>query len=74
MVQRVLLYLSRLSWAQDALTRLPVTHQMARRFVCGETIGMAIAAVCALNAKGLCATLDFLGECDQSTRGARRRR
>jgi len=62
MVQRVLLYLSRLSWAQDALTRLPVTHQMARRFVCGETIGMAIAAVCALNAKGLCATLDFLGE------------
>jgi len=61
-VQRTLLYLSRLSWAQDALTRLPVAHQMARRFVCGETISMAIAAVCALNARGLHTTLDFLGE------------
>jgi len=35
---------------------------MARRFVCGETIGAAIAAVRALNANGLYATLDFLGE------------
>lgn len=35
---------------------------MAQRFVSGETISAAVAAVRALNAKGLYATLDFLGE------------
>jgi proline dehydrogenase len=71
MLQSTLLHLSRLSWAQDAITRLPVAHQMARRFVCGETIGMAIRAVCALNARQLRATLDFLGESVTSQQEAR---
>jgi proline dehydrogenase len=35
---------------------------LARRFVAGETIGSAIEAVRALNARGMSATLDFLGE------------
>lgn len=35
---------------------------LARRFVAGETIEDAIAAVRALNAEGMTATLDFLGE------------
>jgi proline dehydrogenase len=35
---------------------------MARRFVAGETVEEAIAAVQALNAQGLLATLDHLGE------------
>lgn len=35
---------------------------LARRFVAGETIEAAIAAVRALNARGMTATLDFLGE------------
>jgi len=35
---------------------------LARRFVAGETIGSAIEAVRALNAAGMSATLDFLGE------------
>ncbi len=35
---------------------------LARRFVAGETIGDAIAAVRQLNAAGMSATLDFLGE------------
>jgi len=35
---------------------------LARRFVAGETIGTALDAVRALNADGITATLDFLGE------------
>jgi proline dehydrogenase len=35
---------------------------LARRFVAGETIESAIAAVRNLNAQGMCASLDFLGE------------
>jgi proline dehydrogenase len=35
---------------------------LAKRFVAGETVDSAIAAVTALNAAGLSATLDFLGE------------
>lgn len=35
---------------------------LAKRFVPGETIGSALAAVRALNADGMSATLDFLGE------------
>jgi proline dehydrogenase len=35
---------------------------LAKRFVAGETIGLALDAVRELNAAGLTATLDFLGE------------
>lgn len=35
---------------------------LAKRFVAGETIESALAAVAALNADGILATLDFLGE------------
>jgi proline dehydrogenase len=42
---------------------------LARRFVAGEDIASAIAAVRALNAEGMSATLDFLGE-DVYERGA----
>ena len=62
MLQHTFLALSRASWAQGIITQMPGARQMARRFVCGETVGAAIAAVRALNAKGLHATLDFLGE------------
>lgn len=35
---------------------------LAKRFVAGETVSAALEAVCKLNAAGLTATLDFLGE------------
>ena len=35
---------------------------LARRFVAGETLGSALEAVRTLNAQGMSATLDFLGE------------
>ncbi len=72
MLQRTFLALSRAGWAQDLITQMPVSRQMARRFVSGETIGAAIAAARALNAKGLLATLDFLGESVTNEAEARR--
>ncbi|HEY0395706.1 MAG TPA: proline dehydrogenase family protein [Candidatus Elarobacter sp.] len=35
---------------------------LAKRFIAGETVGQAMDAVAALNAQGMSATLDFLGE------------
>jgi proline dehydrogenase len=62
MLRDSFLYLSRAGWAQTAITRIPIAWQMASRFVAGETIDAAIAAVRTLNAKGIHVTLDFLGE------------
>ncbi|MBE3599579.1 MAG: proline dehydrogenase family protein [Limnochordaceae bacterium] len=48
-----------------AVTRLATRHGLslgARRFVAGETLEEGIAAVRALRARGMLATLDFLGE------------
>jgi len=47
---------------------------LAKRFVAGESIDSAIAAVRALNADGLSATLDFLGEDTTDLREAERTR
>jgi proline dehydrogenase len=41
---------------------------LAKRFIAGETVDEAMSAVAALNAAGMSATLDFLGE-DVTTRG-----
>lgn len=62
MLQQTFLTLSRAGWAQSAITRVPISRQMARRFVAGETIEDAIAAIKSLNDAGIRATLDFLGE------------
>jgi proline dehydrogenase len=62
MLQQTFLTLSRAGWAQNVITQVPISRQMAHRFVAGETIADAIAAVKALNTKKLNATLDFLGE------------
>jgi proline dehydrogenase len=62
MFQQTFLTLSRAGWAQSAITRVPLSRQMARRFVAGETIDDAVAAIKTLNAGGIRATMDFLGE------------
>ncbi|PJF36552.1 MAG: proline dehydrogenase [Candidatus Thermofonsia Clade 1 bacterium] len=56
------LYLARSRTARKILMRLPGAQRVARRFVAGETLAQGIQAVRALNAKGLLATLDHLGE------------
>jgi proline dehydrogenase len=56
------LYLSQADWARRSITRFRFARRAAARFVAGDTVADAIAAIRALNAKGLHATLDHLGE------------
>lgn len=62
MLRRLLLYLSGAVWARNIVTHWGLARRMARRFVAGETLDEALAVVRALNAGGLWATLDYLGE------------
>jgi len=62
MLQQTFLALSRARWAQGAIASLPVSRQMARRFVAGETLEHAITVAKGLNSRKLNVTLDFLGE------------
>jgi proline dehydrogenase len=62
MLRTTILYLSRARWARRAVTRLPVARDVAARFVAGETAADAIRTVRSLNARGINATLDHLGE------------
>jgi proline dehydrogenase len=56
------IYLSHARWARGIITHFPVARAMASRFFAGTTMDEAIAAIRALNAKGINATLDHLGE------------
>ncbi len=63
----------------DRMLAQPASFQsrfqfLAKRFVAGETIASALAAVRELNAEGLTATLDFLGEDVADLREAERTR
>ena len=62
MIRRMLLVMSR----SELLARVASTNRLARstarRFVAGETLDEALHAVGILNAGGLLATLDLLGE------------
>ena len=62
MLRTPFLYLSNAGWARQLITRFPLARSMARRFVAGETVAHAIAAIRALNSRGINATLDHLGE------------
>ncbi len=61
-LRTALIALSKNKAIQDLIVRIPVSRKMARRFIAGETLEAAIAAVKALNAQGMLATLDHLGE------------
>ncbi len=61
-MRSVLIALSHNKVLQGSIMRVPAARRMARRFVSGETLADAIAAVQALDAQGLLATLDHLGE------------
>ena len=62
MLRSSLLYLSRQQRIFDFVKNVGFARQMASRFVAGETIATALAAVEQLNAKGITASLDLLGE------------
>ncbi len=62
LLRSTLIALSRNRGLQDLIVRVPVSRRMARRFVSGETLEDALAAVQNLNRQGMLATLDHLGE------------
>jgi proline dehydrogenase len=61
-LRSLLLYLSEATWARQLVMRFPVARRVALRFVAGETLEDAIEAIRRLNAKGITATADHLGE------------
>jgi len=62
MFRTSLLYLSRQQGVFNFIRNVGFARKMASRFVAGETISSALDAVEALNAKGISASLDLLGE------------
>ena len=62
MMRSVLIALSRSRALQNAVVHIPFSRRMARRFVAGESLPDALAVVQQLNAQGVAATLDHLGE------------
>lgn len=61
-LKSLLLYLSTARWAQQFITHTPIAWQAASRFIAGETVDEAITAVRTVNAQGIKATVNFLGE------------
>jgi len=62
MFRSFFIFLSKAKWAQKTITGWKFSWRAASRFVAGETIHDALRAVNELNAKGINATLDHLGE------------
>jgi proline dehydrogenase len=62
MLRQALLYLSDQPAIFRFVRRNPLARRFAGRFVAGETLETAVEAVRQLNARGITATLDLLGE------------
>jgi len=62
MLRSLLIYLSKAAWARQIVTRWKIAWRVASRFVAGETPDDAIRVIRELNDKGICTTLDHLGE------------
>lgn len=62
MLRSFLIYLSQAGWAQNMVTGWSVAWRVASRFIAGVSVEEAISVVRELNAKGMNATLDHLGE------------
>jgi proline dehydrogenase len=71
MLRSTLLYLSDQPQVFRFVRNNRLAKGFARRFVAGETLAEALTAVRALNAKGICASLDELGESVTNEREAR---
>lgn len=72
MLRSFLLFLSRARWARSLISRLGFARRMAYRFVAGETVEEALVVIQSLNARGILATLDHLGESVTSEAAATR--
>ena len=71
MLRSTLLRLSESATARRIATKAPFASTMSHRFVAGDTIPEVVASTRALNAAGMTATLDYLGESVSSRDEAR---
>jgi proline dehydrogenase len=71
MLRSTLLYLSNRPRIFRFVRNNRLAKRFAKRFVAGETLDEALAAVAALNARGIAASLDLLGESVTNEREAR---
>lgn len=62
MLRSFFIFLSKADWAKNLISNWGLIWRMANRFIAGEKLEDAIAAVKDLNVKGINATLDHLGE------------
>jgi len=62
MLRSILIYFSKAKWLQKIVTNWSFAWKAASRFIAGEKISDALRVVKELNAKGILATLDQLGE------------
>jgi proline dehydrogenase len=62
MLRSLIIYLSKAAWAQNLVTGWSFAWHTVSRFVAGTTLSEAMLVVKGLNAKGINATLDHLGE------------
>ncbi len=62
MLRRALVAASRSELLRRVATDVPITRDVAHRFVAGDTLDEALAVTAELNARGLHVTLDHLGE------------
>lgn len=62
MLRSILIYLSKAAWAQTLVTSWGFAWRTASRFIAGVKLEDAVRVVRELNAKGINATLDHLGE------------
>ena len=72
MMRSLLLWLSQNQVVRSMTTKLGFVRRAVRRFVAGETIDDAINVIRELNAQGIAATLDHLGENVETQDDARR--
>jgi proline dehydrogenase len=72
MFRSFFIYLSQAAWARRIVTHWAFARRAASRFVSGEKLEDAIRAVQALNARGIQASLDHLGEHTTNPDEARR--
>ncbi len=70
MLRSILIYLSQATWMRRLMMGWKIARKVALRFVAGETLEQAVAAVQALNQQGMFATMDMLGEHTETTKQA----
>ncbi len=61
-MRRGLLWLAGNESIRQFLTRSPISRQIAKRFVAGDTAEEALDITARINAKGMAVALDYLGE------------